>query len=99
MTGMRRKTVGALCALILLVPVAGCSSDSSGSGGGDFSDGTDYQFWYDHGYEFVDGVVEVDREYGEDAREECVVNADLLAETDADRDALMDGCDARLAEE
>jgi hypothetical protein len=58
------------------------------------------QKWYDHGYEFIDGVIEVDNVHDRDElMRECEINATLLEVDDAAWDAMEDGCWDRAFEE
>jgi hypothetical protein len=59
--------------------VAGCASDASASD----RDPVDQSYWRAHGYDFADGVIEVDGEHGAAVIAECGLNADLLARISA----------------
>lgn len=59
----------------------------------------DRRFWVEHGYDFADGVIEVDHEFGADVLRECRINADLQELNGNQTKALMVGCDRRVREQ
>jgi hypothetical protein len=77
-----------LSTFLLLTVTTGCSSRT-----------TEEQQMFDHGYEFADGVIEVDQLVGGDVMEQCVVNANLIASTTDNASALLDGCQERIDED
>jgi hypothetical protein len=60
------------------------------------------QYWYDHGYQFIDGVIEVDKVHDQDElMQECSINARLLELDMYGKKwiAMSDGCFDRAFEE
>jgi hypothetical protein len=89
MATLNRKTTVCLTVVVTTLALGSCARSA------------DEQKWYEHGYEFAGGVIDVDGVTGhDDVMEECRVNAVLL-ELDLQSgvgSAMRDGCEDAISD-